>query len=409
MDGGIRMVSLLTRDVRPGALARFDPDASRRTINESLAALREHFDMEVAFVGRFGHGRRWFEYVSTDASFCPVQPGGSDRLEDSYCARVVDGRAPGLMTDAREEPSVADLAATFAMPVGAHLSVPLHLEDGSVFGTLCCFSRQPDPELRERDLDVLTMVADVLGGHLGFLLEHEQTFSLALDRVTGVLAGDGPAMALQPLVDLRGGRVVGYEALARFPEEAGWTPDRWFAEAGALGLGPQLEGAAVRSALRLLPDLPPGTSMAVNLSPEALCSDDRIVDRLADSSPHRVVVELTEHARVAYSQQLTDRLVALREAGIRIAVDDAGSGYAGLEHILHLGPEVLKLDRVLVQGIAAHPGRQAMCEAMVRFTQRTGAELVAEGVETDADLEELRRLGVGLAQGFLLGRPRLAS
>ena len=402
------MVSLVTSR-GAGAPDYGDPEASRRVIRDSLAAVRAHLGMEVGFVSRFGRGRRWFEYVDADPSFCPVEVGSSDPLEETVCARVAAGTAPQLIQDAQAEPAVADLKATYAMPIGAHLSVPLVLEDGQTFGTLCCFSRRADESLRERDLEVLRMVAEMLGGHLGFLLSHEQSANRVLRLITRVLGEEGPAMALQPVVDVVERETVGFEALARFPMVVPWTPDRWFAEAAGLGLGAELEGAAVRAALRLLPDLPPRASLSVNLSPDALCSDDRIVDRLCSTSPHRVVVELTEHVRVAWSQRLNDRLRTLREAGVRIAVDDAGTGYAGLEHILHLRPEVLKLDRVLVQGIATHPGRQAMCEAMVGFTARTGATLVAEGVETEKDLAELRRLGVGLVQGYLTGRPRPAS
>jgi EAL domain-containing protein (putative c-di-GMP-specific phosphodiesterase class I) len=403
------MESLLASRAGLAAPAYGDPEASRRLIRDILAAVRAHLGMEVGFVSRFGSGRRWVEYVDADPAFCPVQVGTGDPLEQTLCARVVDGLAPQLMPDARAEPSVADLEATYRLPVGAHLSVPLVLEDTGTFGTLCCFSRRADDGLRERDLEVLRMVADVLAGHLAFLLGHERSTKRVLHLVTRVLGEDGPAMALQPVVRVRDREPVGFEALARFPQVVPWTPDRWFAEAAALGLGAELEGAALQAALRLLPDLPPGTSLAVNLSPEALCSDDRILDRLCSTSPHRVVVELTEHVRVAWSQRLNDRLGTLREAGVRIAVDDAGTGYAGLEHILHLRPDVLKLDRVLVQGIDGHPGRQAMCEAMVGFSRRTGTTLVAEGVESEADLAELQRLGVEMVQGYLTGRPRPAS
>jgi EAL domain-containing protein (putative c-di-GMP-specific phosphodiesterase class I) len=216
-------------------------------------------------------------------------------------------------------------------------------------------------------------------------------------------------MALQPVVDLRRDRVDGYEALARFGGDTGWTPDRWFAEAAAVGLGPQLEAAAVASALRLLPRLPESANLGVNVSAAALSASDEIVQMLSSTSPQRMILELTEHERLTLDDGVSGRLAQLREAGVRIAADDAGSGYAGLEHILQLDPDVLKLDRVLVQGIAEDPARQAMCDAMVRFTARTGAALVAEGVETEADLDVLRYLGVRAAQGYLLGRPTVWS
>lgn len=389
-----------------GIASGTSPETSRTVIRESLAAVRSHLGMEVAFIGRFAEGRRWFEYVDADDSFCPISPGGSDPLEESYCARVVDGRIPELIPDAAREPGVADLDATLALPVGAHLSVALRDPEDRVFGTLCCFSRQPDPDLRERDLAVLRLVAGVVQTHVHSLLDHEEATSWAFHRISDVLEQGGPAIALQPVVDLTRDRVCGFEALARFPHGT-WSPVRWFAEAEMLGLGPELEASAIRAALRLLPQLPGDTTLSVNASASALCAGDVIVSMVTDVPGQRVVVELTEHQRVWGSSLLAERLGRLRAAGVRIAVDDAGSGYAGLEHIVHLRPDVLKLDRVLIDGIAGHPGRQAMCEAMVGFSRRTGATLVAEGVETEEDLAVLRDLGVTHAQGYLLGRPTI--
>lgn len=382
-----------------------DAMSSRNVVKQSLAAVRAHLGMEVAFVGRFGAGRRHFAYVDSDVSFSPIQVGESDELEDSYCARVVDGRIPPLIRDAQLIRQLAALPATRQLPVGAHLSVPLRAIDGTAFGTLCCFSRTPDEELRERDLSVLRMVADVIEPHVRYLISHEEETTVASSRVISVLAGGGPDIALQPIVDLSSDRVAGFEALARFPAEVDWTPDRWFAEAHSVRQGVELEASAVAAALRQVERLPEDTTLSVNVSAEALCAGGAITSLLAEGPGHRLVVELTEHQRIAASDVLTARLEAIRATGARIAVDDAGSGYAGLEHILHLRPEVLKLDRVLVQGVAHHTGRRAMCEAMVQFTRRTGSSLVAEGVETEADLETLRGLGVDLAQGFLLGRP----
>lgn len=381
--------------------------ASRDVVRQSLAAVRAHLGMEVAFVGRFGAGRRHFAFVDSDVAFCPIQVGGSEELESSYCARVVDGRIPNLIRDAQAIRALADLPATHEFPIGAHLSVPLRELDGTAFGTLCCFSRAPDEELRERDLSVLRMVADVIEPHVRFLIDHEESSSVASSRVVSVLAGGGPAVALQPIVDLRTDRVAGFEALARFPADVGWTPDRWFEEAHAVAQGVELEASAVAAALRTLDRLPDDATLSINVSPEALCASTAIPALLADGPGPRLIVELTEHQRVTRSEVLSERLAAIRATGARIAVDDAGSGYAGLEHILHLRPEVLKLDRVLVQGVAHHTGRRAMCEAMVQFTRRTGSSLVAEGVETEADLEVLHRLGVDFAQGYLLGRPTI--
>lgn len=389
--------------VHPGA----SPESSRQVICSSLQAVRHHLGMEVAFVGRFDHGRRIFEFVDTGDTFCPIHQGDSDPREGSYCDLVASGRIPELIPDTSEVPEVADMPVTRELPVGSHISVPLRSASGETFGTFCCFSRQADPSLRQRDLDVLRVVGEVVGEHLHFLLGRREAHDEALSRVTDVLDAGGPAMALQPIFDLRSDRVAGYEALARFPQEVGWTPDRWFGEAQAVGLGPELEASAVGAALRLLPRLPEGTNLAVNVSAHALASSDDVVRMMTRHEPSRLILEITEHERLVLDDRTNERLARLRASGVRLAVDDAGSGYAGLEHILQVAPDVLKLDRVLVQGIAEDPARQAMCDAMVRFTARTGATLVAEGVETETDLQTLRYLGVRHAQGYLLGRPEI--
>ncbi|MGH3371042.1 MAG: sensor domain-containing phosphodiesterase [Nocardioidaceae bacterium] len=382
------------------------PQTSGRVIQTSLATLRKHLGMDVAFLGRFYEGRRWFEFVDADSSLCPVQPGGSDPLEESYCARVVDGRLPQLVRDATREPAVADLPATTELPVGAHLSVPLHRSSGELLGTLCCFSHQADPSLRERDIQLLRMFADLVSVHMEALLEHDENVEAVRTQIRSVLSSGGPLMAMQPVVDLATERVVAYEALARFTGRFDWTPDRWFVEASQVGLGPDLEASAIASALRVLPRLPQGAHLAVNISPATLLHTPAM-DLLTGQHAPRLVVELTEHDRVDSYEATSGPLARIRRAGARVAVDDAGSGYAGLEHILQLQPEVLKLDRQVVTGLAEHPGRQAMVDAMVGFARRTGATVVAEGVETADDVRALRESGVEHGQGWHLGRPSL--
>lgn len=381
--------------------------SSTNIIESSLATLRRHLEMDVAFVGRVQAGRRYFEFVDADSSDCPVQPGESDPLEDTYCGRVISGKIPQLVPDAADVPEVADLPVTHELPVGAHISVPLLRSSGEVLGTLCCFSYQPDMSLRERDLQMLKLFAEIVSANLESLVDADEKRDASVEHVSGIIEAGGPMMAMQPIVDLNSGAVRGFEALARFPAAAGWNPQQWFEEAEAVGLGVALEASAVRSALELFPHLPDATLMSVNVS-EAALRDPGVLAMLTGPEAPRLVVELTEHNRVRDYGTLCDELATIRGAGARLAVDDAGSGWAGLEHILRLQPEVLKLDRVLVHDISAHQGRQAMVEAMLGFSGRMGATLIAEGVETEEDLKTLRSLGVTYAQGYVVGRPSLA-
>lgn len=380
--------------------------SSEEAIAASLASLRRHLGMEVAFVGRIENGRRIFDFVDAESPDCPVQPGLSDPIEDSYCGRVISRLIPQLIPDARLEPGVADLAATHELPVGAHLSVPLRRANGEVMGTLCCFSHEPDDTLRQRDLQLMSMFAEIVSAHLEKLVDGDRERADRRARICAVLDDGGPIMALQPIVHMPSRRVRGFEALSRFPVAAGWDPPRWFAEADAVGLGVELEASAVARALAEMPRLPSSALLSVNVSAEAIRSDT-VLRQLTGEHAGRLVVELTEHTRIEDYSSIADELAALRSSGARVAVDDAGSGWAGLEHILQLQPEVLKLDRTLITRIDLHAGRQAMVEAMVGFADRMGALLIAEGVETAEELACLTSLGVEFGQGYLLGRPSL--
>src|SRR5947209_17209858 len=119
----------------------------------------------------------------------------------------------------------------------------------------------------------------------------------------------------------------------------------------------------------------------------------------------RIVLELTEHTRVQDYEALLGALGGPRSHGVRIAVDDTGAGYAGLQHLLRLRPNVLKLDIALTRSIDTDPARRALATALVGFAAEIGAVLVAEGVESVDELRSLRMLGIPAAQGFRLGRP----
>src|SRR3954454_3199938 len=214
---------------------------------------------------------------------------------------------------------------------------------------------------------------------------------------------DDLTLVFQPIVDLAGVRIAGYEALSRFPGTAG--PDVWFAAAADAGLGPELEALALHKALAAVPALPADTFLTVNVSPHLLGTEP-VQDALATRPDlHRVVVELTEHTAVDDLDLLRRQTDELRERGALIALDDAGSGYSGLQQLAGLPPQLVKLDRALVTDVDTDPVRMALAEMVGEFAGRIDAWLLAEGIETRAELAAFCRLGVPLAQGWLLGRP----
>jgi EAL domain-containing protein (putative c-di-GMP-specific phosphodiesterase class I) len=224
------------------------------------------------------------------------------------------------------------------------------------------------------------------------------------ERIEGVLGAGLLRVVFQPIVELATGRVIGAEALARFACEPDRPPDAWFTEAAEVGLGPDLEVAAVREALAQLDGLPAGAYMSLNASPATLFAG-RLEEVLAGVPCERLVIELTEHHEVSDYERLNRALAPLREAGVRLAVDDTGAGFASLRHILRLGPDVIKLDRTLTQGIDTDVVRRSLALALVRFAGEAGALLTAEGVETPGELAVLSELGVQAAQGYHLAPP----
>jgi PAS domain S-box-containing protein len=229
-------------------------------------------------------------------------------------------------------------------------------------------------------------------------------------RVGDVIARRALRPVFQPIMDSATGTVVGAEALSRFPDEAERSPDQWFSEAEAAGLGEQLELLAMSTALEAARQLPPDLYVSVNLSPTTLTSAE-LVGRLlaAPVDPARLVIEITEHASVADYGPLAERIGELRRLGLRIAVDDAGAGFASFRHILELTPDYIKLDRDLVDGIDTDPARRALVGAVVTFARDVGFTVIAEGVERPEELRTLQQLGVASVQGFLLGRPSPAA
>jgi EAL domain-containing protein (putative c-di-GMP-specific phosphodiesterase class I) len=214
---------------------------------------------------------------------------------------------------------------------------------------------------------------------------------------------DDLTLVFQPIVDLAAATVAGYEALARFPGSAG--PDIWFAAAAEAGIAADLEALAIHKALAAVPSLPPDTFLTVNVSPHLLGSAP-VQDAFATRPDlHRVVVELTEHTPVHDLTALRRQTEELRERGALIALDDAGSGYSGLQQLAVLRPQVVKLDRALVSDADTDPVRVALAEMLGEFAGRIDAWLLAEGIETPAELAAFAQLGVPLAQGWLLGRP----
>jgi EAL domain-containing protein (putative c-di-GMP-specific phosphodiesterase class I) len=228
-----------------------------------------------------------------------------------------------------------------------------------------------------------------------------------LDRLETVRQALEPGMirpVFQPIVNLATGQTVGFEALARFGVEPIRSPDVWFGLADEVDLLEELELAAIREAVARIGLLPPGTYLSLNLSP-ATAQAEQFEAALRGLPGERTVLEITEHARVPDYLALRSALAPFRARGARLAVDDAGAGFASLRHILDLEPDIIKLDISITRDVDTDRSRRALAAALASFGEEMGIELIAEGIETRDELEALRALDVGHGQGYFIGRP----
>ncbi|WP_298807040.1 EAL domain-containing protein [uncultured Pseudokineococcus sp.] len=421
---------------QPGARAgRPGPSAVVRRL---VAAARTTSGLDLAALSSIEGDRQTFTVVETTAAPAATSDtpaaaaaaaapaphllveGTSISLEEGYCGLVLEGRLPSSVPDVPAHPVLGPMPVTTALGVGAYCGVPVHLPDGSLYGSLCGLGEHATTALSSSQLGGLRAIAELIGAQLAREDREDRDRQARRAAFAPYLGTDRRTVVVQPIVDLRTGTTSGYEALSRFTDGSGAPrrPDLVFAEAHRLEEGIALEQAATTSALALLPRLAPGQYLSVNTSAAGLAHPatfDLLTRALrelthrpghaADPSRPRLVVELTEHDQVEDYPALLRVLDGLRRRGLLLAIDDTGAGYASLQHLTRLAPDIVKLDISFVRGIDADPARQAVVHALVTLATDISATLVAEGIENDAELTTLGRLGVTHGQGFHLARP----
>ena len=206
----------------------------------------------------------------------------------------------------------------------------------------------------------------------------------------------------QPIVDLTSGTVVGVEALARFCAHT--SPVQCFSTAWEVGLGLDLELAAARAAVSALNRVPSRYFVAVNFSVQTILTSE-FYDLVAPVAS-RLVVEVPEHARVPDYDAVAAALRPLRNRGLRLSIDDVGSGFSSLEHIVRLRPDIVKLASFFTRGVHQDRAKASLTRSLAAFARTTDVMLVAEGIETAREEAALLELGILIGQGFYLGTPQ---
>tara|TARA_R110002110_G_scaffold79732_15_gene208102 strand:+ start:1033 stop:2256 length:1224 start_codon:yes stop_codon:yes gene_type:complete len=378
------------------------PGTDSDLVKWTLDTVRKHLGMDVAYISEFVDDQSVLRHVDAPGLEEMIKPGDAHSLDDVYCRHILEGRLPELMPDTSLEPVAAAMPVT-AM-IGSHVSVPLRRPNGDTYGMFCCFGSAPNPSLNERDLGITRAFANLVAEQIGREFDRNKEVAEKKGLIRNLIAKQDFSLVYQPIVDLYTNRPAGFECLTRFDAQPSRTPDIWFNEAADVGLGTDLELTVLRHMLATMLHFPDEMSISINAGPETLQHAD-FAGLFAGLPFDRIVLEVTEHARIADYDALSQALRPLREKGMKLAVDDAGAGYSSLHHVLKLRPDIIKLDMSLTKNVDTDPAKRSLAAAMLLFARQTGSVIVAEGIEKKSELEALKALGISRGQGYLLSRP----
>jgi EAL domain-containing protein (putative c-di-GMP-specific phosphodiesterase class I) len=371
--GDLMLLNFLVEDKKPGAVA-MEP-----LLGRALRALRAYLGVDIAYISEDGEAGSVIRHMDTRSEYPGLYGGGRDPFEHAGCGR----------------------AQTKA---GAHLCVPVELEGGVRYGTLVCAGPRADAVLHQRDVSMIRVFAELAAEHIEADMHSRARVAEVVSGIQEVIDRDGVSFLYQPVYDVNRASVVGFEALARFAGAPPRGPAVWFADAARVGLDVALEAKLIAKAIESFERLPPSVYIGFNVSPNIIVNG-QLEHAFAGVALGRIVLEINEHPTIRQYDEIAKVLRPLRDQGLRISVDDAGGGVESFRHILQLKPDIIKLHMSLVRGINADAARSALAAALIQFGREQRCELVAEGVETAAELSKLKAMGVVKMQGYLLGRP----
>jgi EAL domain-containing protein (putative c-di-GMP-specific phosphodiesterase class I) len=373
-------------------------------IAELLRTAKNSLGLSLTFLTRLDGEVQHLEVV--ESSFPFFHDGQTQPQATSLCQAILDGKLPSVIPNIAKLPEAKRLPAARFPRIRSYVSVPVSLSDGTLYGTFCAAGFTADKELSKRDRALMEVLASAAATVIEPGVQERRREAAIRDQLQPVISSGGPLVVLQPIVALADGRRVGAEALSRFPAEWGKPPDEVFGEATSIGIGIELELLAVRCAVTQLTNI--SGYLSVNFSPLTLL-DPRCLELLSDLPAERIVLELSEHDPVEDYGVLAATLDPLRKKGMQLAIDDVGAGFSSLRHILLSAPDVIKLDRSIVAGVATDPVLRTLVRSLGDFGHGAGATVVAEGVETKEDAAVLRAVGVDYAQGWYFARPGSAD
>lgn len=380
----------------------------RSTIEETadmiVAALRRLPEIDLAAVfRRDGEGIEVLAMTGPDGF--PVGPG--DRLPDVRATHLLERMAGGPWAEwwtGNPEYERYGEAIT-ATGIKGQAFAPIFDGDRLVGAVVIGTRSAAHAEHLVADLPAVAEFAATASVLLTPLLRERAEALGARQAIEAIIGSGDYHPVFQPIVELATGRTVGFEALTRFGD--GRRPDLVFAEAARAGVGFELELATLDAAVAAGRALPGGTWLSLNVSP-ALLVDAPGIDVLLARRDRPVVLEVTEHVAIDDYRAVRSAIDRLGP-DVRTAVDDAGAGIANFSHLVELRPGIVKIDAGLIRDLDTDLARQAVLVGLVHFAAKAGCEVIAEGIETEAERATAKTLGVTHAQGYLFARPAPAD
>jgi EAL domain-containing protein (putative c-di-GMP-specific phosphodiesterase class I) len=371
--GDLTFLNFLVEDKKPGTVP-MGP-----LLGRALRALRAYLAVDIAYVSEITESGSVIRHIDTRSEYPGLFLGGADPFEHGGCG--------------------GENAKT-----GAHLCVPIQLDGGTRYGTLVCAGPRSDSMLHGRDLGMVRVFAELAAEHIEADMYARRRTEETAERVQGAIDHDLVSFLYQPVYDINRASVVAFEALARFAGSPPRGPGEWFGDAARVGLDVALETRLIEKAMESFERLPSSVYIGFNVSPNIIVNG-QLEKAFAKAPLKRIVLEINEHPSIRQYDEMAKVLAPMREKGLRISVDEAGGGVESFRHILQLKPNIIKLHMSLVRGIQGDVARSTLAAALIQFAREHRCELVAEGIETAAELSVLKAMGVTRMQGYLLGRP----